>query len=70
MNTKALEMKMLEKDVSVDQLCEAAGMCRASFYRKIKGERQFLQQEIKAIAELLELTDSEIREIFFTAAVS
>lgn len=70
MNERALRAKMLMMGVSVERVCEAAGICKASYYRKERGETQFTQKEMQAIVDLLDMTAEEIRDIFFNKKVS
>lgn len=52
----------LNKDKSI--------MTPSSFYKKMRGESEFTREEIKAIAETLDLSDRCILDIFFSEQVS
>ena len=65
MNAKELKAQMIRKDKTVDQLCAALGISRSAWFRKVGGESEFTQGEIKGIRFELELDDQLTRIIFF-----
>lgn len=70
MNAKELKAEMIRKDKSVDQLCAAAGISKATWYRKISGETEFTQGEIMGLRKELGLDDRQTMLIFFSNEVS
>jgi len=70
MNAKELKAEMIRKDKSVDQLCAAAGISKATWYRKISGETEFTQGEIMGLRQELGLDDRQTMLIFFSNEVS
>lgn len=57
---------LIDKDTSANKLAEDIGITHQAMSLKIKGLRQFKQAEIKAIQEVLGLTDGEVRYIFLS----
>lgn len=70
MNFNALKGEIVKKGKTIKACAEEIGMASFSLERRLKGEIEFKQSEILAIAEALELTDQEIIEIFFDEEVS
>ena len=70
MNARELKAQMVRKDKSVDQLCTALGISRSAWFRKVGGESEFTQGEIKALREELDLDDQQVMMIFFDEKVS
>jgi len=64
-NVKELKAQMIRKDKTVDQLCAALGISRSAWFRKVGGESEFTQGEIKGLRFELELDDQLTRIIFF-----
>jgi len=60
-----LKAKLLEKNVTVLDICSCIGICEATFYRKLARNGDFSRFEIKKIAEALQLTSAERDRIFF-----
>ena len=65
MNGKLLKAKMVKCDVKTAELAEACGISVGSWYRKIRGESQFLPSEISAVTKKLHLTPKEFCCVFF-----
>lgn len=68
MDKVRLEYEMKRRGVTVEQLCKGIGICKASYYRKVRGETEFKQREIQRIIDFLGL-DSPMG-IFFAEKVS
>ena len=64
-NQNLLKAKIIEKGVSVLDLCNNLGICEATFYRKISRNGDFSRFEIGKITEILHLTQNERDNIFF-----
>lgn len=64
-NARELKVQMIRKDKTVDQLCAALGISRSAWFRKVAGESEFTQGEIKGLRFELELDDELTRIIFF-----
>jgi len=67
MNKKMLYAKMLEKDITREQLCEDIKMNKATFSRKCNGHSEFTLGEINKICSLLGVSPMGI---FFEEKVS
>lgn len=70
MDSRKLKAKMVLTGMDVTKVCKATGMGKSAYHRKMNGSSEFKQGEIAAIANLMELTDSEVMEIFFDKKVS
>ncbi len=64
-NSKLLKAKLIEKGISVLQICEEINVCETTYYRKVARNGDFSRCEIQAISNLLSLTDDEKNKIFF-----
>ena len=64
-NQNLLKAKLLEKGVTVLEICDEIGVCEATFYRKMARNGDFSRFEIKRITEKLKLTATERDQIFF-----
>ena len=64
-NQNLLKGKIIEKGMSVIEVCNELGICEATFYRKIFRDGDFSRFEIGKIAEILDLSTSERDNIFF-----
>lgn len=64
-NQNLLKAKLIEKDVSVLELCNELGICETTFYRKLSRDGDFSRFEINKIVEKLELSQEERNKIFF-----
>ena len=67
-NRIRLEYEMKSRGVTVDQICEATGISKAAWYRRLRGDTEFTQGEIQAIINYLKLESP--MGIFFTEEVS
>ena len=65
MKENLLRAKIVEKGMTIEQFCDKANFVRSTFDRKLTGQTEFNRDEIETIAMVLELTDDEIRNIFF-----
>ncbi len=70
MNASLLMMTMAVKDVKVGDICQALGISRASWFRKMKGITQFTREEISGISRVLFLDDVQLIQIFFPKKVT
>lgn len=68
MNKHRLYYEMAMRNIKVKELCEAIGMSRSSFYRKVNGYTEFTQGDIQAILDYLHLDTA--MGIFFDQEVS
>ena len=64
-NPNLLKAKIIEKGMSIINVCTILGMCEATFYRKMARNGDFSRTEIEKISEVLGLTVSERNNIFF-----
>lgn len=65
MNEKLLKSKMVLHGDGRAELAQALGMTEGTLSLKLQQRFDFKQGEIKLIAERYNLTDAEIKEIFF-----
>lgn len=68
MDSLRLEYERKKAGLSVQELCDAVGLSRSAYYRKLKGDSEFTQGEIEGICNTLSL-DSPMG-IFFAIKVS
>lgn len=64
-NYKLFKAKILIKGSSVETLSQALGISTVTFYRKVNNDGSFYRNEIIIIARELDLTEEEIKDIFF-----
>ena len=69
MNSKKLKASMIMNEKSVDQLCAAIGISRSAWFRKVNGNSEFTQGEIKILRQELCLDDHQTSDIFFSEEV-
>lgn len=69
MNKQQLRLKCLAKGFNVTDLPGKIGISTATFYRKCKSN-EFTIREVKAIKEILSLSDKDTKSIFFGNNVS
>lgn len=65
MNITLLKIKMLQNGLTQRDLAKKIGVVESSFSLKMTGKRDFSTKEIKSIMQVLNLTDSEVVDIFF-----
>ncbi len=65
MNLIKLKQKMLEKQKSNKDLAFELGISRSAIQRKLAGEVQFSQGELKILIKILALSNEEVMNIFF-----
>lgn len=70
MKENLLRAKIVEKGFNIDTFCKASGFVRSTFDRKLTGQTEFDRNDIQKIIEVLELSDEEIRNIFFPKYVA
>ena len=63
-----LEYEMKNQGMSAEELCQAIGISKSAYYRKLKGKSEFTLGEITKIIDTLHL-DSPVG-IFFAEKVS
>lgn len=69
-NVLKLKAKIIEKGYTVETLARAIGMNKSTLYRKINRMELFTIKEAYNIAIVLDLTESELNEIFFGIKVA
>ncbi len=65
MNKNLLSARMIEHDINNAQLAQALSIDEATLYRKKSGVSDFYRREIQIIKQVLNLSDEDIRLIFF-----
>ena len=69
-NQNLLKAKLIEKSISVIDVCNELGICEATFYRKLSREGDFSRFEIGKIASMLALSSDERDNIFFATQLA
>lgn len=67
--TNKIQGKMKEKGLTISTLSLKIGISKTSLFNKIHNQREFLASEISSIRTVLNLSDSEVQEIFFAKSV-
>lgn len=70
MNKNLLSARMIEHGINHAQLAEALSIDEATLYRKKSGASDFYRREIQVIKKVLELSDEDVRLIFFDEKVA
>ena len=65
-----LKAAMARKNLSIPKLAAIIGINKKTLYTRFSGTTDFSQSEISAIARVLDLSDSDILDIFFAEKVS
>ena len=65
MNDRELAAELARKGISQPAAANMIGIGKNAFYRKMKGQSQFKQAEIKRLKQVLSLSDERVIEIFF-----
>jgi hypothetical protein len=60
-----LAAKITYKGFTFDRFCEQTGLNSKRFWKALIGKREFMQWEIVVIRSELNLSDDDVREIFF-----
>ena len=61
-----LKEKIEEKGMGIKELSCIMGINKATLYRKVNGDTEFTRGEIYNIILILDLSDCEVKEIFFS----
>lgn len=69
-NDKMLKAKTIEKGISIIEICNALGICEATYYRKISRDGDFSRFEIEKLSQTLNLTIGERNSIFFASQLA
>ncbi len=64
-NQNLLKAKIVERGLSVLEICREIGICVATFYRKVDRDGDFSRFEIEKMAKVLGLSADERNSIFF-----
>lgn len=70
MNLKKLRIARLERELSQKDLARKIGVHELTYSRKERGQREFTRTEIDNLAAALDLTNSEVNEIFFDSRIT
>ncbi len=66
-NQNLLKAKIIEKNMSVLDICNELGICETTFYRKLSRNGDFSRFEIGKITKILKLSNNERDKIFFAS---
>lgn len=69
MNMKLLREKIDESGYKLAFIAKKLGITYPGLLKKLTGETEFKVSEVQILRELLNLTDSEMEDIFFTPNV-
>lgn len=64
MNWIALEAKTKEAGLTNEEVAKRLSINQATYYRKKRGFSDFYREEIRIIADLLDLSSEEVNRIF------
>lgn len=70
MNINDLKAEIARNNLSIPKLAELIDIDKKTLYSRMNGETNFKQEEISAIAKVLNLTSDKIMFIFFADVVS
>lgn len=62
---KLLLDKIIDSHYSITYIAKRTGISRTTLYHRLAGRREFKTTEIKALKELLNLSNKELQDIFF-----
>lgn len=65
LNSDLLRDKITESGLKKSFIAEKLGITTSGFYLKENGKNEFTASEIKALRELLSLSDKDTKTIFF-----
>lgn len=65
MDTRELAAELARNNLSIPAIANQIGIGKNAFYRKMRGESQFKQSEIKSLKKILSLSDERVMSIFF-----
>lgn len=68
-NTRLLEQKIKDSGLKLTYIADRLGVVWITLRRKLDGESEFKQSEIVVLKDLLQLTDEEVKAIFFISKV-
>jgi plasmid maintenance system antidote protein VapI len=66
MNINKLKGKMVERGLNVEKLAKLMGFNRATLYRKLNSTNKITIVDAVKMKNVLELTDDEASDIFFS----
>lgn len=66
MNINDLRAEIARNNLSIPKLAELINVDKKTLYSRMNGETNFKQDEISAIAKVLELTSEKIMLIFYS----
>ena len=69
-NVPKLKGKIIEKYGSQGKFAKELDISEQSWIKRLKGVRDFKYHDIEQIISLLELTDEEVSDIFFSTKVN
>ena len=70
MNLVELKVQMLRKGFTIASLAKKMGISKKRLYSRFNGIRDFTQEEIQSISDILNLSGEQIISIFFASRVS
>lgn len=65
-DTRLLKSKMVLADITTKEIADATGLRREAIQKKLRGVTEFSLEQAQAVRKLLNLTDDEFEEIFFS----
>lgn len=65
-----LKCALIKKGITVRDLCSKCGFSYAYYYKCMRGEQDFRTNEVKAMADVLDLSATELTAIFFSSGVA
>lgn len=68
-NTRKLQGVMREKGYTIEALAERIGISRTGFFNKVHNKAEFLASEVAILSDLLGISTSDMKDIFFANVV-
>lgn len=65
MDSDLLRYKILASKMPVKSLISQLGISQSTWYKKMNNKTEFTRDEIQKLVKLLDLTESDIIDIFF-----
>ena len=65
MDSNALRAEIARKGFTLPKIAEAIGIGKKAMYEKLSGKTEFKRSEMKALKDVLDISDEKVTEIFF-----
>lgn len=65
-DSEVLKKKISDSGISITFIAEKLGISRGSLYNKLNNDTEFVLSEVRALKDILRLSDKDMEKIFFT----